>query len=124
MTFSDYHSTPENNHSYLRFFKDKQADEITAGAVLMDTAVTVYLAREIKQLLSVNLVLMFLLIIAAYSVIRAVIQIEDEDVRNTVVKSVLIAGGSFAGLALMVHFFGVIGVISIPIGLLLSAKRN
>ncbi len=110
--------------AYIRFLKDKQADEITAWAMLMDTAVTVFLADEIKTLLSVNLILAFLLIFAAYSLIRAVLQIEDIDVKNAMIKIVLILGGSIVGLILMVHFFGAIGVFAIPIGLFLGGGRR
>ena len=110
--------------AYAQFFKDKQADEITGWAVLMDTAMVVFLADEIRSILSINLVLLFLLIFASYSLIRAILQAENTQVRNAVIKYAVIVGGSIAGVALMVHFFGVIGIIAIHIGLLLAGKNR
>ena len=106
--------------SYVHFFKNKQADEITAYAVLMDMAVVLFLADEIRTVLSVNLILVFILIFVVYSLVRAVLQVEYTQARNTVIKYAAIVGGSIAGIALMEHFFGVLGIIAIPIGLLLA----
>ena len=33
-------------------------------------------------------------------------------------------GGSIGGVALMVHFFGVIGIIAVPIGMLLAGENR
>lgn len=110
--------------SYIRFFREKQVDEITAWAVLMDMAVVVFLADEIRSIVSVNLILLFLLIIVVYSLIRAILQAENTQVRNAVIKYAVIVGGSIAGVALMVHFFGVIGIVAIPIGLLLAGENR
>ena len=110
--------------AYIRFFKDRQADEITTYAVLMDMAVVLFLADEIKSVISANLIRMFILIFAVYSLTRAVLQAENTRVRDTVIKYVTIVGGSIGGVALMVHFFGVIGIIAIPIGLLLAGENR
>ena len=45
--------------AYAGYFRKKQTDEITAFVILMDLAVTVFLAEQIKTILSVNLVLLF-----------------------------------------------------------------
>ena len=67
---------------------------------------------------------LFLLVFAAYSLIRAILQAENTTVRNAVVKYAAIVGGSIAGLVLMVHFFGAIGIIAIPIGVMIAGVNR
>lgn len=92
---------------------------------LTSTVATVFLADEIKPILSVNLVLLFFALFALYSAIRAVIQMENVTARNSLLKYVAITCGCIAGMAVMFRFIGMIGAIAIPIGLILGlAERH
>lgn len=111
--------------TYAGYFRKKQTDEITAFAILMDLAVTVFLAEQIKTILSVNLVLLFFALFALYSAIRAVIRMENVTARNRLFKYVAITCGCIAGMAVMFRFIGMIGAIAVPIGLILGlAERH
>ena len=61
---------------YYLFFKERQADEISVFVALIDLATIVFLAKQIKSILSINLLLLMLFIFVLYSVIRANIQVE------------------------------------------------
>ena len=110
--------------AYAGYFRKKQTDEITAFAILMDLAVTVFLAEQIKTILSVNLVLLFFALFALYSAIRAVIQMENVTARNRLFKYAVITCGCIAGMAVMFRFIGIIGAIAVPIGLILGLSES
>lgn len=110
--------------AYAGYFRKKQTDEITAFAILMDLAVTVFLAEQIKTILSVNLVLLFFALFSLYSAIRAVIQMENVTARNSLFKYFAMIGGCIAGMAVMFRFIGMIGALAVPIGLILGLAER
>lgn len=101
---------------YVEFFKDKQADEISVFVGLVLLALMVYLADSIKSIISINLLGLMLLIFLGYTVVRGIIQAENKEVKQKIVKGVGIAAGCVGVLAVIGHFFGMIGLIVVPIG--------
>ena len=59
------------------FFIRRQADKITALVCLMDLVTTVFGAEKIKAVIPVNLVLLFMLVYAGYSALRAFFQLGE-----------------------------------------------
>ena len=109
--------------AYIAYFKAKRADEITALAVLMDLGVTVFLSDVIKSIVSANLIFVFLVIFAMYSLIRGIFQLERKEERDAVMKYIFLSGCCVVGLVLMIHFFGIAAIIAIPIGMFFENRR-
>lgn len=86
-------------------------------------ALIVFVADIIKSILSINLFLVALLIYVGYTVVRGIIQTENMEAKKKILKNVGIIVGGFGLFAIMVHFFGAIGIIAIPVGCLLATKQ-
>lgn len=104
---------------YAKYFRKKQADEISVFVGLVILIIIVFCADIIKSIISINLLLIGIIIFVVYTVVRGVLQAENERVKKQILKYTAIAGGSVVGIAFMIHFFGAIGLIAIPIGLLI-----
>lgn len=63
---------------FFRFFKENQADEISVFVGLLDMAIVIFLADEMKAILSINLMWLFLITFMGYTAIRAIIQAEQK----------------------------------------------
>ena len=109
---------------YIDFFREKQADEISVFVVLTIVALEVFLADAIKSILSINLIWLAMIIFAVYTVIRGVLQVENEKVTKGIIKWTMITAGSLAGIIVMVHFFGGLALVAIPIGIAICANGN
>ena len=109
---------------YIRFFKEHQADEISAFAGLFTLAVGVFAGDMIRSVLPVNLIALMLLLFMTYSFVRGMIQMENETVRNGILKYGGVAAISISGVVLMTHFFGIWGIVAIPIGMLLVSVNR
>lgn len=57
-------------------------------------------------------------------VIRGIIQADNKEIAKGILKYESIAIGGIGIFALMVHFFGSIALIAIPIGVLLEVSGN
>ena len=62
---------------YIRFFKEHQADEISAFAGLFTLAVGVFAGDNIRSVLPVNLIVMMIPLFIIYSVVRGMIQMNN-----------------------------------------------
>ena len=109
---------------YFLLFKEKQANEISVFVALMDLAVTVFLVEQLKSILSINLLLVMFFIFALYKVIRAIMQVENTQVRKGILECAGVMVGSIAVVALMVRFIDPLVIIVILIGLFLVASGN
>lgn len=107
---------------YTGYFTEKQGDEISLLAALIALALVVFAGEEVKTILSVNLLLLMLIVFAVYSLIRGIIQMENDNIRNEIIKVGGSIVGIIAGIGIMVHFFGIAGIIAIPAGLLIAAS--
>lgn len=101
---------------YVKFFKEKQADESSVFVGLVLLAFSVHLADPIKSILSINLVGLILFVFIGYTVIRGIIQTENVKVKKGILKCVGIVAGCVVVMGIIIHFFGVIGLIVVPIG--------
>lgn len=108
---------------YICFFRKRQADAISVYVGLFVLALIVFVADIIKSILSINLFLVALSIYVGYTVVRGIIQTENMEAKKKILKNVGIIVGGFGLFAIMVHFFGVIGIIAIPVGCLLATKQ-
>lgn len=61
---------------YIRFIQRNQADELSVFAAVIDLACVLFMADEIKQACSINLLFLMMLIFLFYSVIRGIIELE------------------------------------------------
>ncbi len=91
---------------YARFFKEKQADEFSLFVGLIVIVLMVFVGDAIRDICPVNLFLMALLLLAGYRLIRGIIQMDNESVRNEIFKISGGIAGTIAFMAIMVHFFG------------------
>ena len=105
---------------YVGFFKEKQADEISVFVVLITLAITVFMADWIKSILSINLIGLMLLLFVGYTVIRGIVQAENTEAKQKIVKYVVITGAGIGVWAVMVHFIGGIALVAVPIGCLVA----
>lgn len=105
---------------YISYFKEKQTDEISACAGLMSLAVAVFGGDIIKTILPVNSVVLSGMLFIMYSIIRGIVQMENENVRSNILKLIVVSASTVAGIALMIHFFGAFGIMAVPIGFLLT----
>ena len=101
---------------YIKFLKNKQADEISVFVGLMTLAIVVFSSDFIKSILSINLIGLMIVVFVGYTVIRGVIQTENTMAKKKILKYVGIVVGCIGGVVAIGHFFGVIGLIAIPIG--------
>ena len=109
---------------YVKFFKEKQADEFSLFVGLIVLALMVFVGDAIRDICPVNLFLMALLLLAGYSLIRGIIQMDNESVRNEIFKISGGIAGTIAFMAIMVHFFGGWAFIAVPVGILIAVADN
>lgn len=105
---------------YVKYFKDEQMDEISVYVGLLIFALTMFAADFIKSIVSINLIAAAITMFFEYSVIRGIIQAENKEIKKQILKYTAIAVGGIGVFAVMVHFFGAIGIIAVPIGCLLA----
>ena len=101
-----------------------QGDEISIFIGIVDQAFVVSLADEIKMLLPCNLIIAMLVVFMAYTVIRGIIQMEDKEMRNFMLKWSAIVLGIIGALALVFHFFGYKGIGVIIFATILAALNR
>ena len=109
---------------YIKFFKEKQADEISIFVGFITLAIVVFASDLIKSILSINLIGLMIVVFVGYTVARGVIQEESTEAKKEILKYAGIAVGCVAGVIAMGYFFGAIGIIAIPIGCLLAMNGN
>ena len=102
----------------------KQADEISLFIGIVDLAVAVSMADEIKMLIPCNLILVMLTVFVAYTVIRGIIQTEYKEERNIILKWSAIVLGIIAALALVFRLFGYKGIGVIVFATILAALNR
>ncbi len=106
---------------YVEILLRKQVDEISVFMGIVDLAFVVFLADEIKMLIPCNLIIVMLALFTAYTVIRGIIQMEDKELRNIMLKWAAIVLGIVTALALVFHFFGYKGIGVIIFAAILAA---
>jgi len=109
---------------YIKFFKDKQADEISIFVGLMTLAIVVFASDYIKSILSINLIGLMIVVFVGYTVVRGIIQAENVAVKKKIMKWTGITAGGIAGAIAVGHFFGAIGLIAISIGVMLAYSES
>lgn len=109
---------------YVEFLLRKQVDEISVFMGIVDLAFVIFLADEIKMLIPCNLIIVMLALFTAYTVIRGIIQMEDKELRNIMLKWAAIVLGIIAALALVFHFFGYKGIGVIIFAAILAALNQ
>lgn len=109
---------------YMCFFTKRQADAISVYVGLFILAITVFTADIIKSILSINLFLMAFLNFIGYTVVRGIIQAENTEAKKKILKYAGITVGGIGAFAVIVYFFGAIGIIAIPIGCLMAISEN
>lgn len=103
---------------YVKYFKNEQMDEISVYVGLLIFALTMFAADFIKSIVSINLIAAAIMMFFGYSVIKGIIQAENEEIKKQILKYTAIAVGGIGVFAVMVHLFGVIGVIAVPLAFL------
>lgn len=109
---------------YIKFFKDKLADEISVFVELMILAIVVFASDLIKSILSINLICLMIVAFAGYTVVRGFVQADNTELKKKILKWAGITVGCITGVIAMGHFFGVIGIIAIPIGGMLAYSER
>lgn len=103
---------------YVKFFKDKQADEISVFVGIMALAITIFMDDTMKSILSINLICLMIIVFLGYTVARGVAQAENTVAKKKIVKC---AGIMVGGVVVAIeYFYGPIGIIALPIGCLLA----
>lgn len=105
---------------YMSFYRKRQADAISVYVGLFVLAIIVFVADMIKSILSINLFMVALVIFVGYTIVRGVIQAENTEAKKKIMKYAGIAMGGVGTFAIIVYFFGAIGIIAIPIGMLIA----
>lgn len=98
---------------YYGYFRKKQADEISVFVALITLIIVVFLADQIKSIISINLFGILLLVFVIYSVVRGLIQTENKEAKKKIIKG---AGMAIVGVGVIIaafHFFGGIGLIGV-----------
>lgn len=109
---------------YVRFFKTKQMDEISVYAGVLILAFTMFAADYIKSIVSFNLIVTAIVMFVGYTVIRGIIQSENTEVKKQILKYTAIIVGGIGVFSVMVHFFGIAGIIAMPIGCWLTSSNR
>ena len=109
---------------YIDILLRKQADEISLFIGIVDLAVAVSMADEIKMLIPCNLILVMLTVFVAYTVIRGIIQTEYKEERNIILKWSAIVLGIISALALVFRLFGYKGIGVIVFATILAALNR
>ena len=107
---------------YVCFFRKRQADTISVYVALFILAITVFMVDMIKSILSINLLLVAFVIFVGYTVVRGIIQADNTEAKKKILKYAGIVVGGVGAFAVIVHFFGVLGIIAVPIGCLLAVS--
>lgn len=105
---------------YVRYFREKQADEATVFILLLDMAVVVFTGDIIKAVVSINLIGIFLGVYVAYTVIRAFAELEDKEQRNKILGYGVIAVGCIAVVVLLVYVVGPVAIFALPVGVVVA----
>ena len=101
---------------YYGYFRKKQADEISVFVALITLIIMVFMADQIKFILSINLFGLMLLVFAIYTVVRGLFQAEDVESKEKIFKDVGMASVGVGVIAVVFHFFGGIGLIAVIVG--------
>lgn len=109
---------------YVDLLLRKQVDELSIFVGIVDLAVIVSLADEIKMLIPCNLIIVMLATFAVYTVIRGIIQMEDKETRNILLKWVAIILGIIATLVFVFRFFGYKGIGVVTLATILAASNQ
>lgn len=108
---------------YVCFFRKRQADDISVYVGLFILATIVFMADVIKSILSINLFFVAIGLFIGYTVVRGITQAENTEAKKNILKWSGIAAGGIGTLLVMVHFFGIIGLIAMPIGLVITESN-
>lgn len=92
--------------AYIRFIQQNQADELSVFVAVIDLACVLFMADEIKQAGSINLLLLMILIFLTYSVTRGVLEMKNKEVRNKLLLDAGIIVGFAGGVIIMIRFLG------------------
>lgn len=109
---------------YIDILLRKQVDEISLFIGIVDLAVAVSLADEIKTLIPCNLILVMFAVFVAYTVIRGIVQTEHKEERNIILKWSAIVLGIISALVLIFRFFGYKGIGVIVFATILAALNR
>lgn len=109
---------------YICFFKEKQADELSAFIGLAILAVVVFTGDMLAEILPINMILLGIICFIGYSLIRAVLEIEDKELRNRMLVYTGIALGSIGCVALVLRIAGPMVLFVVPAALLFAAAGN
>ena len=109
---------------YVKFFKDKQADEISVFVGIIVLAITIFMADTMKSILSINLFYLMSIVFVGYTVVRGIVQAENIEAKKKILKYAGIMVGCVVVVVAIGYFFGPIGIIAVPIGCLLSYSER
>lgn len=101
---------------YYGYFRKKQADEISVFVALITLIIVVFLAEQIKSILSINLFGLMLLVFVIYTVVRGLYHAEDIESKEKIIKGAGMAIIGVGVIAVVFHFFGGIGLIGVIVG--------
>lgn len=109
---------------YLVFFLEKQADEFTLFMLLLCIAYPIFYGEWIKGLIPVNLILLMVLLMAACLTARGILEMEDHEMRKSILTLAGTALGGIAALALIIKVAGPWGLAVIIILMMALAATN
>ena len=104
---------------YLRFFFEKQADELSLFMVLLCITYPVFFGEEIKRMVSMNLVTVMLLLTVGCMAARGIWQMDNKEIRKNILLTVGGIIGTIASVILIIRAIGIGGLIGVPAGLLI-----
>jgi len=111
-------------NKYYGYFRKKQADEISVFVALITLIIVVFLADQIKSIVSINLFGLILLIFAIYTVVRGLLQAGNKEAKKKIIKG---AGMAIVGVGVIItafHFFSGIGLIGVITGALWAMSER
>lgn len=99
-------------------------DEISVYVGLLIFAFIMFAAEIIKSIVSINLIVVAIVMFVSYTVARGIIQSENKEIKKQILKYTAITVGGLGVFVVIAHFFGAVGIVAIPIGILLVLSGN
>lgn len=109
---------------YVKFFKEKQMEEISILVGFLIPIMIVFMTDFIKSIIPINLYFVAIMMFVGYTVIRGIIQVENPKIKKRILKYSAIVVGGLGVFSVMIHFFGIAGIIAIPIGCCLTSSNR
>lgn len=109
---------------YVTFVYKSQKDKITAIAGIVVLAIGLYLSDVIKSILSINIIVLMLVLFMGYTIVRALIELRKVELGKKRGMYLLVGVIGLGIYVLLIHFWGCIPAVAVPIGCLFAFEEQ